>query len=103
MATHCHSTPGLPGETLSKSKSEPLDLWFFDVMMVDLTQAGHVIEAALELLSGVDHIRADGARVVALDRAEAVLVAANALVEKMIGEFDKQHGAWRAVAGGVAT
>lgn len=77
---------------------QPLDMWFFDAMMVDLTHAVYVLDAVSEILCGVPHVREDGSRNVELDRVGAILAAASAHLEKMRAQFDENFTAWRAVA-----
>lgn len=73
-----------------------LDFFFFESMSDDLLQAGYVVEVARDILCGVPHTLADGSRNRELDRAEAVLTAGSAHMEKLAAEFDRNFATWRA-------
>lgn len=74
-----------------------LDIWFFDTMAVDLSHTGRVLDVAASILCQASHVRPDGSRNLELDQVGSVLAAAQAHVEKLTAEFEKQFLAWRAV------
>lgn len=89
---------GLPGET--PSKPAPLDIWAFDSLAVDLTQAGLLLDVAGNILRDLSRARPDGSRFEELDQIAAVLAAGKTHVEKMIADFEGQVVAWRSMVKG---
>lgn len=82
-------------------KPSPVDPWFLDVAMIDLTQLRHLLEVASDILGNIPHGREDGSRVVELDHVGAVLAAGRVFTEKLEADLESRVGSWRALAGAV--
>lgn len=79
-------------------KPAPVDPWFLDTALVDLTQLRLMIEVASDILGEIPHGRADGSRVVELDYVGAVLAAGRVFTEKLATDLESRIGSWRAMA-----
>lgn len=86
----------------AEPKPAPVDPWFLDTLLVDLTQMRFMIEVVSDILGNIPHGREDGSRVVELDHADAVLAAGRVFVEKLEADLESRIGSWRALAGAVA-
>lgn len=79
-------------------KPAPVDPWFLDTALIDLTQLRLMLEVVSDILGNVPHGRADGSRVVELDYVGAVLSAGRVFIEKLETDLESQIGGWRASA-----